>query len=118
MVPSLDPASTSTMRLSTRAKWPSSPSRIAVATPATVAASWNVSRPATTGPGAGPVSDAAALKLEPVEAIRTQRQEVRRVPDHREIGVADHFDRGEARERAQIEFDRLNGPREVRHTQD
>src|SRR5688500_7667118 len=113
MVPSVDPASTSTIRLSVRAKWLSRPSRIAMATPATVSTSWNVSSPATTGPGAGPVSDTAALKLEPVEAIRTQRQEVRCVPDHREIGVADHFDGSDARERAQIEFDRLDGSREV-----
>ncbi len=58
------------------------------------------------------------LQLEPVEAVGRQRQEVRLVADLRQLGLAEHLDGRQPRERLERNLDRLNGARQVGDAED
>src|SRR5918999_2801258 len=52
-------------------------------------------------------------ELEPEEAARPEREQIRELADPRERGVAEHLDRNAALERREVELDRLGRAREV-----
>ena len=54
-------------------------------------------------------------ELEPVKAVRRQRQQIRELADHAERRTARQFDRRSSREFVQFQFDRLRRSRDVRH---
>src|SRR6266496_620884 len=53
------------------------------------------------------------LEFEPIEAIRSESEKVWSSPDRRELRVAQHLDRHQTGEGAEIELDRLNGARQI-----
>src|SRR3954469_12654446 len=57
------------------------------------------------------------LEQEPEEAARGQREQVRQGADPREAGAAEHLLRMAAGELAEVELDRLGGPRDVVHAE-
>ena len=57
-------------------------------------------------------------QLEPIEAVRRQRQQVRQIADRRERNAAEHLDRYASLEGRQIKLYRLCRLREVEHRQD
>src|SRR4051812_23657050 len=57
----------------------------------------------------------ALHELEPVEAARRQREQVRQLADGREARATEHLDRVATPPRGQVELDRLGRSREVVH---